>query len=136
VATSKPGRGDKRSRVRAFSTALPDACEDFPWGEVVVKVNGKVFVFLGGDQGDGPPNMSIKLSDSHDQALDAAGASPTGYGLGRSGWVSVPMGAGSPPVGVLCDWVEESYRIVAPKRVVARLDAARAAAETVEPHGE
>jgi predicted DNA-binding protein (MmcQ/YjbR family) len=120
-------RSPKRERVRVFATGLPDAYEDFPWGELVVKINGKVFVFLGGDQAHPPPGMSVKLRESHDQALDAAGASPTGYGLGRAGWVSVPFGPGSPATGVLCDWVEESYRIVAPKRIVALLDTARAA---------
>ena len=127
MANPKRAHVDNREKVRRFALDLPDAYEDFPWGELVVKVNGKVFVFLGGDQADPPPGMSVKLRDSHDQALDAAGAAPTGYGLGRHGWISVPFGAGSPPAGALSDWVEESYRIVAPKRVVARLDAKRAA---------
>lgn len=123
---ANPRQGAKREKVRSFAVGLPEAYEDFPWGEVVVKVNGKVFVFLGGDQAEPPASMSVKLRESHDQALDAAGAAPTGYGLGRAGWVSVPFGVGSPSAGVLSDWVEESYRIVAPKRTVARLDATRA----------
>jgi predicted DNA-binding protein (MmcQ/YjbR family) len=126
VANPERGHGAKREQVRSFAIGLPQAHEDYPWGELVVKVNGKVCVFLGGDQADAPPSMSVKLRDSHDQALDTPGAAPTGYGLGRAGWVSVPLGAGSPPIGVLRDWVEESYRIVAPKRVAARLDAERA----------
>lgn len=43
----------------------------------------------------------------------APGAEPTGYGLGKSGWVNIPFKRGAPPVGVLTDWVEESYRLVA-----------------------
>ena len=50
------------------------------------------------------------------------GAEPTGYGLGRAGWVTVPFRETTPPVDVLTDWVEESYRIVAPRRLVAELD--------------
>ena len=50
------------------------------------------------------------------------GAEPTGYGLGRAGWVTVPLRAPGVSIGVLRDWVEESYRIVAPKRLVAELD--------------
>ncbi len=42
---------------------------------------------------------------------------PSGYGLGKAGWVNVPFGR-SPSVGVICDWVEESYRTVAPKKLV------------------
>ena len=49
--------------------------------------------------------------------------SPTGYGLGRGGWVTSAFEPGDdPPVDILCDWIEESYRAVAPKKLVAELD--------------
>jgi len=67
--------------------------------------------------------MTVKLrGDSHLHALSVPGAAPTGYGLGRSGWVTVPFRGAAPPVDVLKDWVEESYRLVAPKKLVAELD--------------
>jgi predicted DNA-binding protein (MmcQ/YjbR family) len=50
------------------------------------------------------------------------GAEPSGYGLGRSGWVSIQFRDRTPPTGVLTDWVEESYRLIAPKKLVAELD--------------
>jgi hypothetical protein len=50
------------------------------------------------------------------------GATPSGYGLGRAGWVTVPFNQTTPPVEVLLDWVEESYRRVAPRRLVKELD--------------
>jgi predicted DNA-binding protein (MmcQ/YjbR family) len=118
-----PKRGSTRDRLRAFAFALPEAYEDHPWGESVAKVNGKVFVFFGEDGHESGPGMSVKLVDSNAQALMAPGAEPTGYGLGRSGWVSVPFKRGGPPPAVLTDWIEESYRLVAPKRVSALLDA-------------
>ena len=68
------------------------------------------------------PAMSVKLRDSQDQALAIPGAEPTGYGLGRSGWVTIPFRTKLPPLGVLTDMVEESYRLVAPKRLVRDLD--------------
>ena len=84
-------------------------------------MNKKIFVFLGVD--DSPElGMSVKLRESHEQAMSVPGATPTGYGLGRAGWVSIPFRATTPPIDVLRDWVEESYRIVAPKRLVAELD--------------
>ena len=55
--------------------------------------------------------------------LAVEGAQPSGYGLGKAGWVTVPLRAPGVSLDVLRDWVEESYRIVAPKRVVAELDA-------------
>jgi predicted DNA-binding protein (MmcQ/YjbR family) len=109
-------------KIREFALGLPEAFEDHPWGESVAKVNGKIFVFLGlEDLGD--PAITVKLDESQEQALAVPGAAPTGYGLGRAGWVTVPLAKDAPPLEVLTDWVEESYRRVAPKRLVARLDA-------------
>jgi predicted DNA-binding protein (MmcQ/YjbR family) len=111
-----------RSRLRAFALSLPGASEDFPWGERVAKVNGKVFVFLGADDRVGPRLLTVKLDESHGHAMAIDGAEPTGYGLGRSGWVNVPVGAAGVTLELLRDWVEESYRIVAPKRLIRELD--------------
>ena len=36
--------------LRAHALSLPGTTEEFPWGERVVKVRGKVFVFLGRDE--------------------------------------------------------------------------------------
>jgi predicted DNA-binding protein (MmcQ/YjbR family) len=112
-----------RKALLDYALTLPEAYEDHPWGEeAVAKVNGKIFVFFG--MGEGTPDIAIavKLDDSLEQALAVPGAAPTGYGLGRAGWVTVPLLPTTPPVGVLKDWIEESYRRVAPKRLVAQLD--------------
>ncbi|MCP9208214.1 MmcQ/YjbR family DNA-binding protein [Streptomyces sp. NEAU-Y11] len=114
-----------RGAVRAFALGLPGAWEDFPWDSAVVKVGKKIFVFLGPDDGDRTPGITVKLRDeaAHAHAMSQPGAAPTGYGLGRSGWVSIPLAGGAPGADLLCDWVEESYRTIAPKRLVAELDA-------------
>ncbi|MFI1971192.1 dGTPase [Streptomyces cinnamoneus] len=115
-----------RATVREFALSLPGAGEEFPWGDsAVVKVNKKIFVFLGEEGNAENPAISLKLRDEeiHGHALAVPGAAPTGYGLGRSGWVTVPLTGADTPLEVLCDWVEESYRTVAPKRLVAQLDA-------------
>ena len=113
---------DFRTQLRALALSFPGAREDFPWGERVVKANGKIFVFLGHDESTRPPLMTVKLVESHGHALALEGAGPTGYGLGRAGWVNVPLHAEGVTLELLCDWIEESYRIVAPKRLVAELD--------------
>jgi predicted DNA-binding protein (MmcQ/YjbR family) len=110
-----------RKRLLKFALEFPGAWEDHPWEEDVVKVGKKIFVFLGLEQSSDPA-MTVKLDESHEQALAVPGAEPTGYGLGRWGWVTIPFRDTSPPVGVLKDWVEESYRRVAPKQLVAELD--------------
>ncbi len=111
-----------RERVRDFALGLPGAHEDFPWGDRVVKVNKKIFVFLGSDDDPAGAGMAVKLVESHAQAMDLPGAKPSGYGLGKAGWVVVPLDGDQPQVEVLTDWVEESYRLVAPKRLVAQLE--------------
>ncbi|MFB8244209.1 MmcQ/YjbR family DNA-binding protein [Streptomyces sp. NPDC001046] len=116
----------KREKVRAFALGLPGAVEEFPWGESVAKVNRKVFVFLGVGDGSHPPGVTVKLTDetAHAHALACPGAEPAGYGLGKAGWVSIPLEEqGAPAAELLCDWVEESYRVIAPKRLTAELDA-------------
>jgi predicted DNA-binding protein (MmcQ/YjbR family) len=110
-------------QVLKFALGLPSAYEDHPWEETVAKVNKKVFVFFGNEDSPMWPAMTVKLRDSLDQALAVPGAEPAGYGLGKSGWVTVPLRSKPLPVGVLTDMVEESYRLVAPKRLVSELDA-------------
>ncbi|MDY7099641.1 MAG: MmcQ/YjbR family DNA-binding protein [Actinomycetota bacterium] len=110
--------------LRAFARTFPEAWEDTPWDATpVAKVRKKIFVFFGiGER----PSVSVKLPESAEQALQAPGAMPTGHGLGRSGWVTVPIsGPDAPSRGVVEDWIEESYRTVAPKTLARSLDAAR-----------
>ena len=114
--------GQIRAALSDAACALPETHLDFPWGERVVKVRGKVFVFLGADEPGASAGLSLKLRDSHEEAMATPGARPTAYGLGKAGWVSIPISAESPPLHALERWLVESYRVVAPKRLSAQLD--------------
>jgi len=108
--------------LREFALSLPEAYEEFPWGERVAKVKGKVFVFLGmnGDE----LGLSVKLPQSSLLALGLPFATPTGYGLGKAGWVTARFGKRQKaPVDLLRAWIDESYRAVAPKKLVAAMSA-------------
>jgi predicted DNA-binding protein (MmcQ/YjbR family) len=107
--------------MRAHGLSYPGAHEDFPWdAHRALKVKGKTFVFMGMEPDE--LNFSVKLPQSRDIALMLPFATPTGYGLGKSGWVSASFGAdSSPPVDMLLDWVDESYRAIAPKRLIAQI---------------
>ena len=106
--------------LEKFALSLPEAWVDNPWGDRVVKVRKKIFVFLGHPDGDAP-GLSVKLTESHEHALTVPGAAPTGYGMGKAGWVSMPIG--ELEGDLLEEWVEESFRNVAPKTLLKLLDA-------------
>jgi predicted DNA-binding protein (MmcQ/YjbR family) len=110
--------------LRAFALKLPAATEDFPWGERVAKVNGKVFVFLGLDPvPGGEMGLSVKLPASAEEALELPFTAPTGYGLGKSGWVTAKFGEkDAPPIGILEAWIRESYCAIAPTKLSSQLD--------------
>lgn len=68
--------------------------------------------------------VSAKLPYSNMMALSLPFATPTGYGLGKSGWVSAGFGEGdNVPVELMRQWIEESYRAMAPKKLIKRLHA-------------
>jgi predicted DNA-binding protein (MmcQ/YjbR family) len=111
------------ARLEEFALDLPGAFADLPWeDDPVAKVGKKIFVFFGSA---GAPRIGVKLPESADHALSVPGAEPMGYGLGRHGWVVVPIDQREAPFALLTDWIEESYRAVATKRFVAELDARR-----------
>jgi len=120
---SGPRRGTGLAKaaatLRKYALSLPEAVEDFPWGERVAKIKGKVFVFLGTDPvKDSPMSLSVKLPESSEEALTLPFVKATGYGLGKSGWVTATFATGEkPPVDVLRSWIRESYRAVAPKKL-------------------
>ncbi|MEI9935929.1 MAG: MmcQ/YjbR family DNA-binding protein [Pseudomonadota bacterium] len=105
-----------RAKLRDFALGLPEAHEDMPWGERVVKVKNKVFVFLGRDLETEHFGLGVKLPSTNKSALRLPFSSPTGYGLGKSGWVSAKLDDKSQAsFEMLRDWVKESYCAVAPK---------------------
>jgi predicted DNA-binding protein (MmcQ/YjbR family) len=109
--------------VRAFAFGLPEAWEDHPWGDTVAKVGKKIFVFLGEEApADGGCWLGVKLPESKELALALSFVKPMGYGLDRGGWVGI-QAPPDVPLEMLLGWVEESYRAVAPKPLVAQLDA-------------
>ncbi|SNR98418.1 MULTISPECIES: MmcQ/YjbR family DNA-binding protein [unclassified Azospirillum] len=111
---------DVESALLVAALALPEVAEDFPWGERVLKVRGKIFLFL--NQYDGALRLSMKLPFSRDFALERAEARPTGYGLGKAGWVTFIYGDGTAPdADHLIHWMKESYRAVAPKKLATQL---------------
>jgi predicted DNA-binding protein (MmcQ/YjbR family) len=106
--------------LRRYALSFPGAAEEFPWGERVIKVRGKIFVFLG--MVEEQFRVTVKLPISSEMALTLPYVQRTGYGLGRSGWVTARFdGRRNPPVDLLQGWIEQSYRAVAPKKLAEQL---------------
>lgn len=110
-------------RLRAVALALPAAVDDeTSRGNHLFKVNDKLFVFR--HRTEGRPCCSFKVSDGTREARIAA--DPERFFIppytGRHGWLGVRL-------DVPLDWDElapmiaESYRLTAPKRLVAALGA-------------
>jgi predicted DNA-binding protein (MmcQ/YjbR family) len=119
VTTRLPRDG---ARLRKLALSYPEAHEDMPWGHHAIKVKGKTFVFLAADAATF--SLSAKLPSSADVALKLPFASRTEYGLGRSGWVTARFPrAARVPLQILELWIDESYRAIAPKRLVAQMSA-------------
>ena len=113
---------DTRAELLAFALSLPEAWEDHPWGESVAKVGKKVFLFMGmGESDDGTAHFTVKLPDSHEEALAMPFTETPGYGLDRGHWVTVHAPPDA-PLDMLTTWVEESYRAVAPRKLVKTMD--------------
>jgi predicted DNA-binding protein (MmcQ/YjbR family) len=106
-----------RAELLAYCLAKPGAWQDEPWeGDVVVKVGGKIFAFLGPDSASA---VGLKCGPSRDFADEwllryPDDASVMAY-IGRSGWNSLRIG-GAIGDDELIEAVDASYDMV-----VARL---------------
>ncbi len=107
-----------RRTIVQHALGYPDTVEEAPWGERVVKVNKKVFLFASNYQGR--CSLGLKLPHSGASALERPEAAPMAYGMGKHGWVTLKYDADStPPTDLLLDWMHESFCAVAPKKLAA-----------------
>jgi len=106
-----------------YALTFPEAALEHPWGHDAVKVRGKMFATFGGEEGAPKEfSMSVKLPVSSEMALTLSWVEPTGYGLGKSGWVTARFKSGSNfDLETMKGWIAQSYRAVAPKSLVKTL---------------
>lgn len=85
-------------------------------------MGSKGFVFFG-RPGTGMRGIGVKLPSSLLFARAQKFYAPMGYGMDRAGWVTARFKASdNVPVELMKEWIEESYRAVAPKKLVRELD--------------
>lgn len=107
-------------QLEAIVARLPEAVrvDIEAWGgEPTFRVKGKNFVFANVEAS----SISVKLPPGEAAAVVASDpfVSPTGYGLGQHGWVSVTISGrtGNARWLEIEEWVRTSYSLVAPKRL-------------------
>jgi predicted DNA-binding protein (MmcQ/YjbR family) len=114
--------GDQRRReltwdeLRAYCLAKPGAWQDEPWeGDVVAKVGGKIFAFLG--SGDGL-SIGLKCGPTREAANEWLARYPDDSSvmpyIGRSGWNTLRAG-GAIPAEELLEAIDASYEAVVSK---------------------
>jgi predicted DNA-binding protein (MmcQ/YjbR family) len=119
------------SSIAEWAAAYPEVVEERPWGHRAFKVRGKTFMFLT-LEGD-CLSFSLKLPQSGLEVLGLPFAEPTGYGLGKSGWVSCSFEPkDSVPLELIAEWLRESFVAIAPKKVSQALSTAAVSTATTQ----
>jgi len=111
------------AKIRKICLSLPDTKETMTWGKPHFRVGEKIFAGYGEE--NGKRVVGFKLEMAHASvAVQVPGFSRAPY-VGHKGWVSLETDS-------VKDWDEvremivESYRLIAPKKSLAKLDAATA----------
>ena len=106
----------EHSALVAYALAKPGATEDEPWeGDVVAKVGGKIFAFLGGG------GLGVKCGRDADEAAELRQRYPDAVTImayiGRYGWNSIALDADGGPIpdDELIELVDASYAAVVAK---------------------
>lgn len=102
--------------------AYPESSLEAPWDFPLVKTGGKILCMLNEDANG--LRFTCKLRESHTQVIERPDITPTGHGLGKHGWINqlTPHGEAL-DTETLIAWMEESFRLVAPKRLIKAWDA-------------
>ena len=108
------------AQMRKLALALPESEEKSHFDQPDFRVRGKIFAGLTVDGKEGnlkltPEVQSMVLDESSGAFTPAAGA------WGRSGWTRVDLARVD--LGALEELLLDSWRLVAPKRLVAAHDA-------------
>ena len=107
--------------LRKICLSFPEAVEKETWGHPTFRVNDKMFVACSSD-GESSPTMTAKAPPGEQDLLLASGDHffYPAY-VGSKGWIGLRLDSST-------DWdevreiVEDSYRLIAPKRLVKALD--------------
>jgi predicted DNA-binding protein (MmcQ/YjbR family) len=113
-------------RLRKLCLTLPEAHEVEAWGEPTFRVRNKLFAMYaspGNHHGAGRPAVWCKAAPGNQQLMlrHAPARFFVPPYVGPSGWVGIYLD-GDVDWPELADLLVDSYRLIAPKRLVAAMD--------------
>jgi predicted DNA-binding protein (MmcQ/YjbR family) len=114
---------ERLTRLRSVCLGLPEAAEKVAWGDPTWRVADKIFAMLKGNFAGGRPALWLKAERGAQEEL--VGADPRLFFVppyvGHKGWVGIYLDGQRLRFEVITDLVRDSYRLVAPQRLAARL---------------
>ena len=112
---------ERLQRLRQICLALPEAMEQVAWGDPTWRVRNKIFAMQKGNFEGGRPSLWLKVPDGAQSALVAG--DPERFFVppyvGSKGWVGIYLDTRGVEWAIVESLVEESYRMIAPKRLAA-----------------
>lgn len=110
-------------RLRTRALAYPEVSVGASCNREAFKVRKKGFLYL--EDKAGTAIVLLKLGPSRPAAEALAAERPGEVEIGKvGGWVTLRIGPEATPPAALDGWVDESFRLSAPKAVLRRLDGA------------
>jgi hypothetical protein len=110
---------DYAEALRGIALLYPEVEEGASCTKKSFKARGNAFLYVGvaGDS----YNVMLKLRESQAEAT-ALALKDSRFKVGAQGWVTATFGlADSPPSGLFERWIDESYRLLVDKKLVATL---------------
>ncbi|MBL8955006.1 MAG: MmcQ/YjbR family DNA-binding protein [Myxococcaceae bacterium] len=104
----------------------------FDGSHEVYRIKDKVFVWLGDGEAPGSTYVSVKLKDTQSMALQLPFVKPASYGMAKWGWVGAEFPKGKFPEPLVREWIYESWRHTAPKKLLKEWEAKTAGAAPVK----
>ena len=120
----RSAKSGRLARLRKICLRLPEASEKEAWGDPTWRVRDRIFAMQKGNYPGGRPSLWLKAPDGFQSVL--VESAPNRFFVppyvGHKGWIGVYLD------GRRIDWdeigslVQQSYRLIAPKRLSAKLE--------------
>ena len=110
---------DRLERLREICLSLPGATEKEAWGDPTWRVKDRIFAMQKGNYEGGRPSVWFKAPPGGQTVLVAS--APDRFFVppyvGHKGWVGLWLDGRRVDWAELADLLEESHRLIAPKRL-------------------